>query len=99
MRCSASFLRFQHVHDGDVDLLAVAVAAANPLLHALRIPGQVEIHDQRAELKVDAFSADSVAMRIVLSGLLKASTTAAFMSAVFDPEIASVPSCFARQFL
>ena len=37
-----------------VVLLSVAVATANALLYALRIPGQVVVDDQRAELKVQA---------------------------------------------
>jgi hypothetical protein len=50
-------LEIEEVDDGHVDLLAVAVAAPDALLDALRVPGQVEIDDQRAELKVDAFRA------------------------------------------
>ena len=50
-------LEVQEIDDGHVDLLAVAVAAPDALLHALRVPRQVEIDDQRAELKVDAFRA------------------------------------------
>ena len=38
-------------------LLAVAVAAANALLDALGVPGQVVIDDERAKLQVDAFGA------------------------------------------
>ena len=44
----------EEVDDDDVELLAVAVAAADALLDALRIPGQVVVDDQIAELKVDA---------------------------------------------
>jgi len=42
------------VDDDNVALLPVAVAAAYALLDPLRIPGQVVIHDKRAELKVKA---------------------------------------------
>ena len=45
----------QEVDDDDVVLLPVAVAAADALLDALRVPGQVVVDDQRAELEVDAF--------------------------------------------
>ena len=45
----------QEVDDDHVVLLAVAVAAADALLDALRVPGQVVVDDQRAELEVDAF--------------------------------------------
>ena len=45
----------QEVDDDHVVLLAVAVAAADALLDALRVPGQVVVDDQRAELQVDAF--------------------------------------------
>ena len=47
-------LQVEHVHHGDVDQLAVAVTTADPLLHALRVPGQVVVDEQRAELEVDA---------------------------------------------
>ena len=43
-------------HD-HVVLLPVAVAAADALLDALRVPWQVVVDDQRAELEVDAFGA------------------------------------------
>ena len=36
-------------------LLAVAMATADALLDALGIPGKVVVHDQRAELEIDAF--------------------------------------------
>ena len=45
----------QEVDDHHVVLLPVAVAAADALLDALRVPGQVVVDDQRAELQVDAF--------------------------------------------
>ena len=48
-------LLVEEVDHDDVELLAVAVAAADALLDALRVPGQVVVHDQVAELKVDAF--------------------------------------------
>jgi hypothetical protein len=44
----------QEVDDHHVKALAVAVAAADALLHALRVPGQVVVDDERAELQVDA---------------------------------------------
>ena len=47
----------EHVDDGHVDLLAVAVAASNSLLHPLRVPRQIEIHENRTELKIDALGA------------------------------------------
>ena len=48
-------LEVKKVDDGHVDLLAVAVAAADTLFDALRVPGQVEIDKQGTELKVDTF--------------------------------------------
>lgn len=39
-------LQIEHVDHCDVDLLAVAVAATDPLLDALRVPGQIEVHQQ-----------------------------------------------------
>ena len=45
----------QEVDDHHVVPLPVAVAAADALLDALRVPGQVVVDDQRAELQVDAF--------------------------------------------
>ena len=45
----------QEVDDDDIVLLPVAMAAADALLDALRVPGQVVVDDQRAELQVDAF--------------------------------------------
>ncbi len=45
----------EEVDDDDVVLLPVAVAAADALLDALRVPRQVVVDDQRAELQVDAF--------------------------------------------
>ena len=50
-------LLVQEVDHDDIVLLAVAVAAADALLDALRIPRQVVVHDERAELKVDALGA------------------------------------------
>ena len=49
-RCS-----IEEVDDHDIELLAVAVASANALFDALRIPGKVVIDHEIAELKVDAF--------------------------------------------
>ena len=50
-------LPVEEVDDDDVVLLAVAVAAADALLDALRVPRQVVVDDQRAELEVDALRA------------------------------------------
>jgi hypothetical protein len=50
-------LRLRKVHHHHVVLLPVAMAAADALLDALRVPGQVVVHYQRAELEVDAFGA------------------------------------------
>jgi len=44
----------QEVDDHDVVLLTIAMAAPDALLDALGIPGQIIVHDQRAELQVDA---------------------------------------------
>ena len=44
------------VDDQAVVLLAVAVDAADPLLQADRVPGDVEVDHHPAELKVDAFA-------------------------------------------
>ena len=46
----------EEIDDDHVVFLAVTVAAADALLDALGIPRQVEIHDEGAELEVDAFS-------------------------------------------
>jgi hypothetical protein len=45
----------EEVDHHHVVLLAVAMTAADALLDALRVPGQVVVEDQRAELEVDAF--------------------------------------------
>ena len=45
----------QEVDDHHVVALAVTVAAANALFDSLRVPRQVVIDDQRAELQVDTF--------------------------------------------
>ena len=45
----------EEVDDHYIVLLTVAVAATDPLLDPLRVPGQVEVDDQRAELEVDPF--------------------------------------------
>ncbi len=42
------------VDDDDIVLLSVSVATADALLDALRVPRQVIVDDQRAELQVDA---------------------------------------------
>jgi hypothetical protein len=47
-------LPVEEVHDEDVGLLAVAVAAADALLDALRVPRQVVVDDDGAELEVHA---------------------------------------------
>ncbi len=44
----------EEVDHDHVMLLAVTVTATNSLFDALRIPRQVVVHDQRAELQVDA---------------------------------------------
>ena len=46
----------EEIDDNHVVFLAVTVAAADALLDALRVPRQVEIDDEGAELEVDAFS-------------------------------------------
>ena len=48
-------LLIQEVDNHHIVLLSVAVAAADALLDALGIPRQVVVHDQGAELQVDAF--------------------------------------------
>ena len=47
----------EEVDDGHVPLLTVAVAATDALLDALRVPGQVVVHDRVAELQVQALGA------------------------------------------
>jgi hypothetical protein len=49
--------KVEHVDHGHVDLLAVTMAAADALLHPLRVPRQIEIHQQRAKLQIDALGA------------------------------------------
>ena len=49
--------KVQHVDHGHVDLLAVAMAAADALLHPLRVPWQIEIHQQGTELEIDTLGA------------------------------------------
>ena len=44
----------EEVDHDDIELLAVAVAAADALLDPLRVPGQIVVDDQIAELEVDA---------------------------------------------
>ena len=51
-RWSASIATIEEIDDDHVVLLAVAVTAADPLLDALRVPRQVVVHDQVAELEV-----------------------------------------------
>ena len=55
-RCASLSLR-DEVDDRDVALLAVAVAAADALLDALRVPRQVVVDDRLAELEVQALRA------------------------------------------
>src|SRR5438477_347332 len=43
----------EEIDDGDIDFLAVTMAAADALFHTLRIPRQVEVDYERAELQVD----------------------------------------------
>ena len=50
-------LPVQEIDDGHVDLLAVTVAPPDALFDPLRVPGQVIVDKQGAELKVDAFGA------------------------------------------
>ena len=45
----------EKVYNHDIELLTIAVAAANPLFDALRIPGQIVIDNKGTELQVDAF--------------------------------------------
>ena len=45
----------KEVNHDDVVLLPVAMTTADPLLDPLRVPRQVVVDDQRAELKVHAF--------------------------------------------
>ena len=53
----ASVVLREEVDDGHVVLLAVAMAAADALLDALRVPRQVVVHDRVAELQVQALGA------------------------------------------
>ena len=46
----------EEVDDDHIVLLAVAVASADALLDALRIPRHIVVHDQIAELEIDALS-------------------------------------------
>ncbi len=50
-------LPVEEVDDEHVPLLAVAVAPADALLHALRVPRQVVVHHQVAELEVEPLGA------------------------------------------
>ncbi len=45
----------QKVNDDDIELLPIAVAAADALLDPLRVPRQIIVHDEIAELQVDTF--------------------------------------------
>ena len=45
----------QEIHHDHIVFLAVAVTATNALLNTLRIPRQIVIHHERAELQVDSF--------------------------------------------
>ena len=50
-------LAVEEVEDQHVAGLAVAVAAADALLHPLRVPGKVVVHHQVAELEVQPLGA------------------------------------------
>ena len=50
-------LPVEEIDDDHVVLLPVTVAAADALLDALRVPGEVVVHHQGAELEVDALRA------------------------------------------
>ena len=78
-------LAVEEVDDHHVVLLAVAMAAADALLDALRIPGQVVVHHQRAELEVDAFGAG-----------LGGDHDAALLAEVVDQGRAHVGACASR---
>ena len=45
------------IDHGDIALLAVAMAASDPLFDTLRIPGQVVVDDRLAKLKIQPFCA------------------------------------------
>jgi len=45
----------QKVDDDDIVLLTVAMASADSLFDSLGVPGEIIVHDQRAELEVYAF--------------------------------------------
>src|SRR6266496_831525 len=47
----------EEVDHGDIALLAIPVASPDPLLDALRVPGQIVVNHRLAELKVQAFCA------------------------------------------
>ena len=86
----------EKVHDYDIELLPVAMTTADALLDTLRIPGEVVIDHQIAELQVNAFGG-------CLSGdhnrgfIPEYSTRAARMSALGEPETRSVPACCSSQ--
>ena len=86
----------EEVDDHHVEFLAVAVAAADALLDALRVPGQVVVDDEIAELKVDALGGGLGRDQDAASSR-KCSTSAARMSALGEPLMRSVPACFASQ--
>ena len=86
----------QEVDDHHIELLAVPVAPANPLLDALRVPRQVIIDDQVAELRVDPSAAASVAIMMAASSR-KYSTRAARLSDVGEFVMLSVPALRSSQ--
>ena len=55
------FVRFvfvvQEIHNNNIVFLPISMATPDSLFDTLRIPRQVVIDDERAELKVDSFSA------------------------------------------
>src|SRR5690606_40601864 len=53
--CIRRVLAVEEVEHQHVVLLAIAMAPADALLHPLRVPGQVVVHHQVAELEVETF--------------------------------------------
>jgi hypothetical protein len=76
-------------------LLPVAVASSDALLDPLRVPGQVVVDDQRAELEVDALGGGFGGERIVASSR-KCSISAVRTSIARDPEARPVSLFFAQ---
>lgn len=46
----------EEVDNHNIELLAIAVAAANALLNALRVPGHIVVDNQGAELEINTLS-------------------------------------------